>query len=375
MENGKSSASGFNHSILPLFHYSIKNILNLTQEIIDMITSKIIRLHLSHAWTISRNSSDYKDNVFVKLEKDGIAGLGEAAPNIRYGESAELTMEKIEQAKHIFETYEWKDYGSIKETLDKKIVDQSCAKAALDIALLDWNSKIQNKPLYQFLGLKYTRPLTTSYSIGIDSPEIIEQKIREARDFPVLKIKLGTPDDETIMRTIRNLTDKPLRIDANEGWKNKEEALEKIKWLEDQNVQFIEQPLPAGMIQETAWLRKKCSLPIIADEAVMTSRDIPQITKAYDGINIKLMKSGGIQEALKMIRLARQHNLKIMLGCMIESSLAISAAAHLSPLADWLDLDGNLLIDNDPFTGDTPKKGQIILNNKYGLGVIGNIWY
>lgn len=334
-----------------------------------MIETKIFRLNLKHAWTISRNSSQFKDNVFVSLERDGITGLGEAAPNVRYGEFAELTMKKIKEVQDIFETLEWTDYQGIKKILDERIIDQSCAKAALDIALLDWNSKVKNLPLHTFLRLQFKNIPLTSFSIGIDSIEMIRLKIEEAGDFPILKIKLGIKGEELIMESIRKITDKPVRIDANEGWKSKEEALEKIKWLEKLNVELVEQPMPATMIEETAWLKKNSNLPIIADEAVKTAADIPNIQQAYDGINIKLMKSGGIQEALKMIQIAKSHNLKIMLGCMIESSLAISAAAQLGPLADWLDLDGNLLIDNDPYRGVMVKKGQLTYSNKPGLGV------
>jgi L-Ala-D/L-Glu epimerase len=333
-----------------------------------MINIKIRRLNLKHAWTISRNSSEFKDNVFVTLEKNGVTGFGEAAPNVRYGESAELIIKEIQKAKDIFEDHDWFDYKNIKIVLDKRIVNQSCAKAALDMALLDWNSKVKNLPLYKFLGVEFSQTPPTSFSIGIDSPDIIKQKILEAEDFPILKIKLGIKGDELIMETIRKLTNKPIRIDANEGWKSKEEALEKIQWLEKLNVEFIEQPMPAEMIEEINWLKERTNLPIIADEAVKTSEEIPAIAHAYGGINIKLMKSGGIQEAMKMIELAKKSNLKIMLGCMIESSLAISAAAHLAPLADWLDLDGNLLIDNDPFTGTEVKNGQLVVNNQSGIG-------
>ena len=337
-----------------------------------MIEVKIKRLQLSHAWTISRNSSQFKNNVFVKLEKDGIIGLGEAAPNVRYGESAEMTVDKIKQAKHIFETYDWFNYQEIKEAMDEQILNQSCAKAALDMALLDWNSRVKQVALYKFLGLEQTQTPPTSFSIGIDSPEIIQQKIEQAKEFLILKIKVGTKDDEAIIESVRKITDKPIRVDANEGWKSKKAALEKIQWLETQGVEFIEQPLPASMIEETAWLREKSNLHIIADEAVKTAADIPAIIKAYDGINIKLMKSGGIQEALRMIKLAKAANLKIMLGCMIESSLAISAAAQLASLADWLDLDGNLLIDDDPFSGVKVKEGQFVYNDQPGLGVTGS---
>ena len=191
----------------------------------------------------------------------------------------------------------------------------------------------------------------------------MQEKIREAEAYPKLKIKVGTDNDEEILKAVREVTDKPLRVDANEGWKTKEEALEKIKWLESLNVEFIEQPLPATMLEETRWLRDRINIPIVADEAVKSAADIPKLAQAYDGINIKLMKSGGIQEALRMIWMARSLGLKIMLGCMVESSCAISAAAHISPLVDWADLDGNLLIANDPFKGVTVEDGKLILND------------
>ncbi len=334
-----------------------------------MIDVTIKRLQLKHAWTISRNSSQFKDNVFVKLEKDGVIGLGEAAPNVRYGETAELAIKEIQKAEDIFEDYDWSDHKNIKTALDKRIADQNCAKAALDIALLDWNSKVKSLPLHKFLGLELSQFPPTSFSIGIDSLEMIKQKIFEAKEFPILKIKLGIKGDELIMDNIRKITDKLIRVDANEGWKSKEEALEKIQWLEKLNVEFIEQPMPSTMIEEQVWLKEKSTLPIIADEAVKIAADIPEISDAYDGINVKLMKAGGIQEALKMIRMAKTANLRIMLGCMIESSLAISAAAQLAPLADWLDLDGNLLIDNDPFTGIKIEKGQLVYNDQPGIGV------
>ena len=334
-----------------------------------MIESRIFRLHLKHAWTISRNTSQYKDNVFISIENDGITGIGEAAPNIRYGESADLTIKRINEVKDIFKTFDWSDYKSIKKALDKRIKNQSCAKAALDMALLDWNSKKANLPLYKFLGIPDAKTQSTSFSIGIDSPKMLRKKIEEAESFPIYKIKLGTKNDETIMTTIRSMTNKPIRVDANEGWKTKETALDKIHWLEEMDVEFIEQPLPVYMIEETAWLKEKSNLPIIADEAVKTASDIPAIAQAFDGINIKLMKSGGIQEALKMIQTAQSFGLKIMLGCMIESSLAISAAAQLASLANWLDLDGNLLIDNDPYSGIIVKNGELIIKNIPGLGV------
>ena len=337
-----------------------------------MIEVKIKRLELAHTWTISRNSSDFKDNVFVRLEKDGIIGYGEAAPNIRYGENAQLSVEKIEKAKELFTEIDLFNYIDLKLALDQKIIDQSCAKAALDIALMDWIGKALQVPLYKLWGLNIRRAPLTSFSIGIDTPEIIQQKVKEAAIYPILKIKVGTKDDEMIIKAVRGVTDKPIRVDANEGWKTKEEALEKIQWLKSQGLEFVEQPLPSNMLEETAWLRERIDIPIIADEAVKAAADIPKLATAYDGINIKLMKAGGLLEALRMIQIAKALDLKIMLGCMIESSVAISAAAQLAPYVDWADLDGNLLIKNDPFNGVKVNEGRLVYNNKPGLGVEGN---
>jgi L-alanine-DL-glutamate epimerase-like enolase superfamily enzyme len=186
-----------------------------------------------------------------------------------------------------------------------------------------------------------------------------------------LKIKVGKENDEEIIGAVRSVTDKPIRVDANEGWKSKEEALEKIQWLKSQGVEFIEQPMPSDMLEETAWLRERVDMPVIADEAVKNASDIPILAKSYDGINIKLMKSGGMLEALRMIQMAKALKMKIMLGCMIESSVAISAAAHLSPYVDYADLDGNLLIRNDPFQGVGVDKGEFVFSDKPGLGVEG----
>lgn len=336
------------------------------------IEVKTKKLELAHTWTISRNSSDFKNNVFVKIERDGIIGYGEAAPNVRYGEDSELTTKKINFAKPIFYDNHMFHYTDIKEALDAQILKQSCAKAALDIALMDWVGKALNVPLYQMFGFNPSHAPVTSFSIGIDTPEVIKQKVREAEQYPLLKIKVGKPNDEEIIGAVRSVTDKPIRVDANEGWKNKEEALERILWLKSQGVEFIEQPMPSDMIEETAWLRERAGIPIVADEAVKTAADIPKLATAYDGINIKLMKSGGIQEAMRMIAMAKALGLKIMLGCMIESSVAISAAAHLAPYVDWADLDGNLLIKNDPFSGVKIDKGKFIFNDKPGLGVEGD---
>ncbi|MBN2089187.1 dipeptide epimerase [candidate division KSB1 bacterium] len=337
------------------------------------LTCKVHKLLLKHTWTISRNSTDFKNNVFVKIKRDGIEGLGEAAPNIRYDETPESTVETIEKARPLFSQFDLWHYVDLGYAIKEMGTGQTAAKAALDIAIMDWIAKKQNMPLYQYLGLNKEKVPLTTFSIGIDTPEVIRQKVKEAEPYPILKIKVGLGNDREIIGAVRSVTDKPLRVDANEGWKNKEEALEKIKWLEKEGVEFIEQPMPASMHDDIRWLRERVNIPIVADEAVKTASDIPRLADAYDGINIKLMKSAGLQEALRMIAMARSLGLKIMLGCMIESSLAIAAAAQISPLVDWLDLDGNLLISNDPMKGHPVVAGKIILNDNPGLGVTSDI--
>jgi len=336
-----------------------------------MLEYKIKELNLRHTWTIARNSSDVKRNVFVIYTRDGISGIGEAAPNVRYDETPESTIELIKKAKPLvekFDPWHFVDMGYEIQKLDKA---QTAGKCALDIALMDWVGKSLGVPIYKYLGLDKSKTPLTSFSIGIDTPEVMQAKIKEAEEYPILKIKVGKDNDEEIMNAVRAVTDKTLRLDANEGWKTKEEALEKILWLEKLGVEFIEQPLPSHMLEEHRWLRERVNMPIIADEAVKSAADIPALATAYDGINIKLMKSAGIQEALRMIWMARSLGMKIMLGCMIESSCAIAAAAHLSPLVDFADLDGNLLVANDPFQSVSVVKGRMILNDRPGLGLEG----
>ncbi|MCR4439850.1 MAG: dipeptide epimerase [bacterium] len=335
------------------------------------LTYKTIRLQLQHAWTLSRNTSTYKDNVFVKLEKDGIFGLGEAAHNVRYGETLESTIQTIELARPILESCNPWTFVDVGEAIQKVCEGQTAAKAAMDMALMEWIAKKLGLPFYRFLGLDPKKAPGTTFSIGIDTPEVIKQKVREAEPYPLLKAKMGGPNDEEILAAIRSVTDKPLRVDANEGWKDKEVAIRKIEWLAKNGVEIVEQPMPSNMLEETAWVRERSPLPIIADESVKSAHDIPALAQAFDGINIKVDKAGGLQEALRMIWMARSLRMKIMLGCMIASSLSITAAAHLSPLVDYPDLDGNLLIANDPFQGVRVKDGWLILPDGPGFGVKG----
>jgi len=329
----------------------------------------IRRLDLKHAWTISRNSSTYKENVFVSLSAEGVEGIGEAAPNVRYQETPQTTMAFLEKARKVMEQADLWKFHDLMDRVYSLEEGQTAAKASIDIAVLDWVGKKLGMPLYRLWGLDPAKVPVTTFSIGIDTPEIMQQKVREAEAFPVLKIKVGMAEDRRNIEAIRRVTRKPIRVDANEGWKSKEQALENIEWLTGQGVEFVEQPMPAAMAADIRWLRERVKLPLVADESVKRAADIPHLAEAFDGINIKLMKSGGPQEAMRMIQLARALGMKVMLGCMIESSVAIAAAAHLAPLADWLDLDGNLLIVRDPYSGLSLNQGRWILPEAAGLGV------
>jgi len=236
---------------------------------------------------------------------------------------------------------------------------------------MDWVGQKLGIPLYTYFGLDPKDAPPTTFSIGIDTPEITKQKTREAADFPILKVKVGLATDEPTIEAVRSVTKKPLRVDANEGWKDKEEAVRKINWLEKMGVEFIEQPMPAEMIEETRWVHDRVHIPIIADEACERASDIPKLKGAYDGVNVKLDKSGGMLEAYRMIQVAKALGMKTMLGCMVSSSVAVTAAAHLSPLVDYADLDGNLLISNDPFRGVLVEKGKLVLPKGAGLGLTG----
>ncbi len=331
------------------------------------ITGTRIRLELSHTFRIARSADTYRESVLLRFEDYSGEGLGEAAPITRYNQ----TPDSAERALASIDAKLLDDLDYIEDTLeilDRKIGMDRAALAAVDIALHDLLGKRLEIPLYTYLGLNPEMTPVTSYTIGIDTPDVIKEKVLEAESYPVLKVKMGLENDREIMETIRSLTDRPVRIDANEGW-TREEALEKIRWLEKENVQFIEQPLPAGNLDDYRWLADKVSLPIFADESVQVAADIPKLIGAFHGINIKLMKCGGIREALKMIHTARACGMLVMLGCTIETSIGITAAAHLSPLVDYADLDGNILIENDPAVGVEVIEGKLTLPTRSGLGV------
>ena len=332
-------------------------------------TTKIVRLNLQHVWTTTMSSSQYRETLHTTFTRDGITGHGEGAPIVRYHEDAAGAQEAAESVREFLLSSDPMQFGKIMAEVFRRVPGEWAGKAAIDIALMDWVGQKLRIPLYSYFGLDAKDTPLTTFSIGIDTPEITKQKTREADDFPILKVKVGLATDEATIEAVRSVTKKPLRVDANEGWKDKEEAVRKINWLEKMGVEFIEQPLPAEMIEETRWIRSRVHIPIIADEACQRASDIPKLRDAFDGVNVKLDKSGGMLEAYRMIQIAKALGMKTMLGCMVSSSVTVTAAAHLSPLVDFADLDGNLLIANDPFHGVRVEKGKLILPNRPGLGL------
>ncbi len=334
------------------------------------LETEIVRLNLKHTWTTTMSSSEYRDVAFARYTRDGVTGVGEGAPIVRYKEDANSAVAMIEKVRELVRGADPWHYDKVMATVFKQVPGEHAGKAALDIALLDWVATKLGIPLYRLFGLDPADAAVTTMSVGVDTPEMTKKKVEEAADFPVLKIKMGIGKDEATLEAIRAVTNKPLRVDANEGWKSKEEAVEKINWLEKHGVEFVEQPLRADMIEETRWVRERVHLPIIADEACTEAAAIPKLAYAYDGVNVKLDKAGGVLEARRWISIAKALGMKTMLGCMVSSSVSVTAAAHLSPLVDYADLDGNLLIANDPFSGVQVKKGKLILPSRPGLGVV-----
>ncbi len=328
------------------------------------LSHHLLDLELRHTFRLSRGATDRRQNLIVEIEHDGLKGLGEAAPISRYDQDCDSAARAVDaMAKHIANPRAFAQAAD-----EAAVAGQPAAAAAVDMALRDLAGKRLEAPLYELMGVDPRRTPITSYTIGLDTPEIVERKVREAGDFEVLKVKMGTDEDRQVLEAVRSVTDRPLRVDANEGW-TMDDALERLDWLASLGVELVEQPLPASQLAATRELRRLSPLPLFADESLHVAADIPRLAQAFDGINIKLMKCGGIGEALHMIAVARAHGMKIMLGCMIESSLAITAAAVLSPLVDYTDLDGNLLIRDDPYRGVTVKGGRLVLPEGPGLGI------
>lgn len=333
------------------------------------LTTKITRLNLQHTWTTTMSSSQYRDTLQTTYTRDGISGHGEGAPIVRYHEDAASAQKAVESVRELLLNADPMQFSKIMAEVFKRVPGEWAAKSSMDIALMDWVGQKLGIPLYSYFGLDRNDAPLTTFSIGIDTPEITKQKTLEAAEYPVLKVKVGLATDEATIEAVRSVTKKPLRVDANEGWKDKEEAVRKINWLEKMGVEFIEQPMAADRLEDQRWIRSRVHIPIIADEACQHASDIPKLKEYFDGVNVKLDKSGGVLEAYRMIQIAKSLGLKTMLGCMISSSITVTAAAHLSPLVDYADLDGNQLISNDPYRGVRVERGKLILPTGPGLGL------
>ncbi len=324
-------------------------------------------LKLRHAFNLARTSRTTTPDVLVQLEYDGIVGYGEASMPPYLGES----IESVTKFLGNLDLGQFNDPFRIEEILsyvDGTVPDNRAAKASVDIALHDLLGKIMGQPWYKIWGLSPEKTPNTSFTIGIDKADVVRQKVDEAAPYKVIKVKMGLDNDKELVEIIRSKTDKPLCVDANQGWTDKEKALDMCHWLKERGCMFVEQPFDKKMIDETAWLRERSPLPIIADEFCQRIPDVMRAYQVYDGINIKLMKSTGLHEAYKMAVLAKSLGMKLMIGCMTETSCAISAAAQLAPMADWVDLDGNLLIANDSFDGVKVVDDKITLPDKPGIG-------
>ena len=328
-------------------------------------------LELKHAFTLATSSRTTTPVMMVEVEQDGIVGYGEASMPPYLGESQESAAAFLRRVN----LGGFADPFPLEEILpaiDALAPGNTAAKAAVDIALHDWIGRKLGAPWYRIWGLDPAKAPVTSFTIGLDTADIVRQKTREAGSYRFIKVKLGRDTDRMMIEAIRDVTDKPITGDANQGWKDRGEALKIIEWLAARGVVLVEQPMPREQIDDTAWLRERSPLPLIADESVQRLADVKMAPGVFDGINIKLMKCTGLREAHKMITLARALGLKVMLGCMTETTCAISAAAQLSPLADWADLDGAALIKNDLFEGATLHDGRITPADRPGIGVVKN---
>ena len=326
-------------------------------------------LKLRHSFNLAKYSRTTTPDVQVKLELDGIVGYGEASMPPYLGESVDSVtsfLSKLDLSQ-FSDPFRIED---IHEYMESVAPDNRAAKASVDIALHDLLGKIMGQPWYKIWGLNPENAPDTSFTIGIDKADVVRKKVDEAAPYNVLKVKMGLDNDKELVEIIREKTDRPICVDANQGWDNKEKALEMCYWLAERNCLFVEQPMPKEKIDETAWLRERSPLPIIADEFLQRLPDVRRASQAYDGINIKLMKSTGMHEAYKMAVLAKALGMKVMLGCMTETSCAVTAAAQLSPMVDWADLDGNLLIANDKFDGIKIVEGKVTIPDRPGIGIL-----
>ena len=326
-------------------------------------------LQLKHVFTVAVNSRTTTPVMLTEVEYDGLVGYGEASMPPYLGESHETAaafLSKVDLGRFAnpFEL------ETILDAIDALAAGNPAAKASVDIALHDLVGKLLKQPWFNIWGYDPAKAPVTTFTIGIDTPDVVKQKTKEAAEFKVLKIKLGRDTDKAMVEAIRSVTDKPMSGDANQGWTDRQQALDMIGWLKERGFLYVEQPLAKERVDDLAWITERSPLPIIGDEGVQRLKDVHKAQGVYTGINIKLMKSTGMREAQKMLQLARALDMKVMLGCMTETSCGISAASHLSPMVDWADLDGALLISNDIFDGAKVVDGKVVIPDRPGIGVL-----
>lgn len=333
------------------------------------LTFEPYELKLRHAFNLARSQRTTTPDVQVRIEYDGVTGYGEASMPPYLGENVESVC-KFLSSLDLGQFADPFSIEDIHEYMDSVAPANRAAKASVDIALHDLTGKIMGQPWYKIWGLNPDKAPNTSFTISYDAdPTEMAAKIAETAPFKVVKVKMGVGHDKETVEALRRVSDVAICVDANQGWTDKEQALEMCEWLAERNCLFVEQPMPKEMIEETAWVRERSPLPLIADEFMQRLPDVKRAAEAYDGINIKLMKSTGMHEAYKMATLARALGMKVMLGCMTETSCAVTAAAQLSPMVDWADLDGNLLIANDRFDGIKIVDGKVTIPDRPGIGV------
>ena len=326
-------------------------------------------LQLRHIFTIANSSRTTTPVVLTEIEYDGIIGYGEASLPPYLGETQASVIEflkkiNLEQFSDPFQLEDILGY------VDKIAENNTAAKASVDIALHDLIGKIMQQPWHKIWGLDKSKSPSTSFTIGIDSLDVVRQKTLEASSlYNILKVKLGRNTDKEMIETIRSVSDKPIAVDINQGWTDKQMALDMIYWLKEHGVVMVEQPMSKYKLDDIAWITERSPLPIFADESFQRLTDLPRLKGAFSGVNIKLMKCTGMREAWKILNVARAADMKVMIGCMTETSCAISAASQLSPAVDWADLDGNLLRTNDLYKGTTVVDGKLTLTDLPGIGI------
>jgi L-alanine-DL-glutamate epimerase-like enolase superfamily enzyme len=329
---------------------------------------KPYELQMNHVFTIAESSRSTTPVMLTEIAFGNTTGYGEASMPPYLGEThatATAFLSKVDLS--LFDSPFFME--DILQYVDQLAPGNYAVKASVDIALHDLVGKLIAQPWYRIWGLNPKHTPNTSFTIGIDKPDVVKSKTLEASAFKILKVKLGKGNDKEMITAVRSVTNVPLCVDINQGWTNRQDALDMIFWLRDQGVVFIEQPLSKTAFADTAWLTERSPLPVMADEAFQTIADLEKVKEAYSGVNVKLMKCGGMRAAYTIMKTARALGLKVMIGCMTETSCAVTAAAQLSPLADWADLDGNLLINNDLYSGIRILEGKVMLPEEPGIGI------